>query len=409
LAQVVAAGCSHDRAARSEARAAPVSGDKDRDKGEILVGPGAMEGGAGVLAAWLAYGAGKLGRYLEQPPPPANESADDFPYEIAGREAQCKMWVEQAGTEKRRNAELDRQVEIWRAGFLPELVVAVHAQPGWTIPSKTVSSLRFEALAKRFPGNYQPGAPVAVKPRSGKLVPDSPGEDFPDPQQLPIGPESCGRAAGERDAAWRRWRALEAKLGGAPVAASSTQDFVRQLLAVQRHGEPVPRGVTWVSRRVAHLALLEGFCAIEDKDWPRAVSTLTLASSLDRANPTPRLELSLALTYARRLDDALKEVDRALAFTEDACAVALGWRRRGYILIELGALEAARFAYEKSLSIEPGNSIAERELEVIAGEIKGHGGMHQRKGSYTPPPSLGVVLTKCRRGGQPAAGAAPAR
>jgi len=44
---------------------------------------------------------------------------------------------------------------------------------------------------------------------------------------------------------------------------------------------------------------------------------------------------------------------------------AIAWRGLGYTYVELGELEKAQQAYEESLRLEPGNSIATDELEYI--------------------------------------------
>jgi hypothetical protein len=398
-ALLLAAGCSHG-ATQARTGAAPAA---ERGKAEVLVGPEAFRDSQVVLASWLTYGARKAELYLAHPPPQANQSADDFELEIGAREAQCTFWSEQRKKDAPAQAALDRQVDIWKAGFLPELVVLVHAHPGWTIPGARVAAFRFEEFTKRFPGNYAP-TPVTLKPASGKLVPDVPGADFPDPERLPIGARTCSEAVAERSEAWTRWASLEPQLGGLPVAASDSIDFARRLNAARTDPAFAGHAVTWVSPRVGHLGMLEGFCAVEAKDWPRAVTTLTRAALLMPNEPLPHLELSLALTSLRRHDEALRQVDRALVLAADGCAGAAAWRRRGFILFELGAFDEAREAYEKSLQLEPGNAMALGELGLIAdersrggaGKTSGKGGA-AGAGPYAPPPS-NVVLTVCRDG-----------
>jgi tetratricopeptide (TPR) repeat protein len=400
LALLAPAGASCMGHAPKPPGAPPAASASSRAKGRVLVGPGALTGSDVVLGAWIAYGKGKLEAYDKHPPPPANESADDFATELAGREAQSAFWAAHRAEEARPDAELDRQVAIWRAGFLPEMVVAARAYPGWTVPGATVAALRLEDFVTRFAGRYPRNAPVVIQPPSGKQVPDEPGADFPDPATLPLRPASCAVAVEARQAAWKSWDAQLPKLGGAPIAAASPQGFGRALIAVKNDRDYTSRGATWVSARVAHLAMVDGFCAAEAKDWPRAIAMLGRAVALDPANPHARLEQSLALTMMRRFDEALAEVDRALGSSDDGCVVGLGWRRRGYILFEEGALEAARYAYQKSLDVEPGNAVAEHELEAIAAAIARSGGMHERR-ELAPPPSLGIKVTGCRSAVRP--------
>jgi len=362
---------------------------------EVVVGPEAMAS-AEVLRAWLAYAAAKADAYDKQPPPAANESGDDFTLELAGRERQCTEWAKVRREGGPPHAAFDRQLEICRAGFLPELVVSVYARPGWTVPAKAVAALRMHEFVERFAGNYAPGAPVMLKTRSGKRYPDVPGADLPDPATLKVDPSTCGRGRAERAAAWKRWSGIERTLGGVPVSAPSTVGFARQLSAIKtdpRYG----RGVTWVSERVAQLAMVEGFCAVEEKDWPRAREMLTHAAALDPADPDPQLELGVALTHLRQFDESLATIDRILSSgIDDGCTVGRALRQRGYILFEQGALDASRATYEQSLKVDPDNPIARQELEALAAARQQHGSMKAR-GSFVPPPSLGAVITTCRK------------
>src|SRR5262249_10895614 len=159
--------------------------------------------------------------------------------------------------------------------------------------------LRFKPFIERFPGDYKSGAPVVVQLAGDKVMPDVPGADFPNPADLPFGSASCARALDERKAAWNRFAALEKRLGGVPISAQTPQDFVRQLMAAQGETVHRERGVTWVSPRVGHLAALEGFCAVERKDWPEAIRSLMRAGVMRPSDAQLRLELSLALAASK--------------------------------------------------------------------------------------------------------------
>ena len=385
--------CAQNPGARPSAPNAPNS-PAAKGKNEVVLGPAAMRGGSSTRAAWIAYGVAKAARYDQQRPPPANESADDFHLELAAREAMSEFWAEQ---HDERNVDLDRQGEIWKAGFLPEFVITVHGRPGWTIPGATVAALRLEEFVAKFSGNYSTETAVAVRPASGKLFPDVPGADFPDPDQLPIVPASCGLALRERRAAWERWARMVPRLGGRPIRASSTQTFGGQILAIKRDTTGAPPDVTWVSERVGHIAMLDGFCAVEVKDWKTAVDMLGRAVTLEPAATGPRLELSGALAMSGRLEEALQHTDKVIAATDDACTLGRGWRKRGYILIEMEAFEAARAAYEKSLVVDPGNPIAISELKTIATAMARPGNWRTKPQPGQPSP-VQVLTTTCREG-----------
>lgn len=369
----------------------------DADKVEIVVGPGAFKDGEQVLGAWLLYGAAKAAAFAEHPPPGPNESADDFAIELAGREAQSEFWMGVRKEGAPSHQDLDKQVEVWRAGFLPELVISVHGRPGWTVPPAALAKLQFGVFVKKFAGNYVAGAPVVLRPPSGKPIPDVPGADFPDPSSLPMGQPSCARALEERKAAWTRFEALEKRLGGVAVSAETPVAFAHQLTIAQNETEHRKLGVTWVSPRVGYLAVLEGFCAVERKDWPQATRALARAVSLRPDDPALRLEWALALTAINRPDDALAQVTQAITLTKDGCVLGLAFRRRGYILIEKGALQAAEDAYKTSLKYDPRNHLAAQELAHVAQ-------LRRERRARTPEPMVasvppfGMTITECPAG-----------
>jgi hypothetical protein len=143
--------------------------------------------------AWLAYGAARATAYEKTPPPPSNTSADDYLLEFAGRTAQSQLWKQSRSKGAPAFPLLDRQVAIWEAGFLSELLVSVYARPGWTVPGATIRGLRMQAFAKRFTGDYDNTPAVAVISASGAKFPSVPGGDFPDPEQVPVIPAQCAR------------------------------------------------------------------------------------------------------------------------------------------------------------------------------------------------------------------------
>jgi hypothetical protein len=103
--------------------------------------------------------------------------------------------------------------------------------------------------------------------------------------------------------------------------------------------------------------------------------------------------MALMMTGQRR--EALAIADDIRAWTTDGCAIAAAWRRRGFILIDLHDLEGARYAYEKSLAIAPGNAIALKELASIAEAFKSAPLEHAPPAP--PPPADGVLLTECNQ------------
>jgi len=395
LAVGALAGCAHDAGApprRSAARPAPAGAAA---KDTVLVGPQAMSHGPDVLAAWLAYASARVGAYEQHPPPPANQSADDYALEYAGRDAQSAYWESARQKGAAPYPTFDRQVAIWRAGFLPELIVAVYAHPGWTVPGPTIRALRLDEFAKRFPGDYDAKLAVALVSRAGKKFPDVPGADFPDPATLPIDPDSCNRELAARAAAWQRWEPVVTRLGGAPVAAQSSMSFASALNTVTTDDAYLARGVTWVSWRVGHLAYLEGFCAMEAKDWPRAVDFLIRAVSLTPSDLRPRLELGMALASVKRYEEALAQDRAVIEHTTDGCITATALRHEGFTYFDMGLLESARLAYEKSLEFDPQSPLAAQELESIAAARARRHAAPKEAAAFVPPPST-ATITKCQ-------------
>jgi predicted TPR repeat methyltransferase len=83
-----------------------------------------------------------------------------------------------------------------------------------------------------------------------------------------------------------------------------------------------------------------------------------------------------------------------MSLTKDGCTMGLAWRRRGYILVEKGALDAAEDAYNKSLQCDATNRIAKNELAAIAS-------MRRERTARTPDPpvtsvpNFGLTVTEC--------------
>ncbi|HEY4183734.1 MAG TPA: hypothetical protein VGP07_01645 [Polyangia bacterium] len=389
----LAAGCAHGGSETPARQPAPRG--KSRG-GSVVVGPEAMAHGGDVLGGWLAYGSGRAAAYEKLRPPLANQSADDYQLELVGRQMQSEFW---AGLREKGAApfpQFDRQVEIWKAGFLPELLVSIYAHPGWTVPGPVVKALRLPQFAHRFPGDYETKLAIAVISPAGKKFPDVPGADFPDPAALPIHPDSCERLRDDRAAAWRRWDALTSRLGGVPVAARNPLQFAGALDRVKDDPAYLARGVTWVSWRVGHLAYLEGFCALEAKDAARAVETLTRAVGLTPTDVRPRLELGMALAMVKRYDEALVQDRDVIDHTADACTIATALRHEGFTYFDMGLLESARLAYEKSLEYEPRSPLAAQELKGIATALSARHDAPKEAAAFVPPASRSM-LTECNK------------
>ncbi len=116
------------------------------------------------------------------------------------------------------------------------------------------------------------------------------------------------------------------------------------------------------------LGFIVGWTAFEHKDY--AAAAVAYEKGLKNEPDLTSLEAEYVLTLSSlgRNTEALSSVDAYLAAhgglqaTEHANLL----RKRGYVLVEMGQWDNAKAAYEQSLALEPGNTVAASELEYIA-------------------------------------------
>src|SRR5262245_32378875 len=100
-----------------------------------------------VMLVWATYAATTAVGY--QATKDISRGPNDFMGEVIGRAMLAKEWKEaRAKKGAAADAYLDSLVRVEEAGFMAEYVVAQLAEPGWTIPQKTLSSLRMDAFAE---------------------------------------------------------------------------------------------------------------------------------------------------------------------------------------------------------------------------------------------------------------------
>ena len=384
--------CAH---AAPPASTAPAEGT---GKPEVVIGPHAMEGGDLALAAWLVYGMKRAQILGERAGHFHNQSGDDYAIELGARQAMLDFWSEKAGG--KANPEFDLLLEVRKAGFLEEYVVAFFARPGWTIPADAVTALDLPGFrkwgGKRLAG-HEPQIGAMAKPASGRQWPDPPGAKLPNVDELSPKKVPCSDSTPRVSAALAAWDEEERALDGRPVAATSRDDFL-SVLAWARD-QPAYKGeaLTWVTPAVLDYQFLLGFCAVDRHDTPAAVAALGKAVHMAPLTPNVRLELAQALLGARRFDEADAHIDLVLKTTDDRCGLAVAWRKRGLLLVERGKLEPAYTAYQKSLEYEPSSRIALNEMLLIRREAARLGGPTARAfKEIKPPPLGGQVVTECK-------------
>lgn len=130
-------------------------------------------------------------------------------------------------------------------------------------------------------------------------------------------------------------------------------------------GEPVD----WVDMACPEAFHAVAFVAIERKDADAAFAALDKATRFAPYWVDPLTERGHLLNMTGKPAQGLATYQAALALVESHASNrpmhALVLRGIGYSQVELGDLDAAERAYRASLKIEPGNALAQKELEYI--------------------------------------------
>ncbi|ESQ81706.1 hypothetical protein AEAC466_20645 [Asticcacaulis sp. AC466] len=115
------------------------------------------------------------------------------------------------------------------------------------------------------------------------------------------------------------------------------------------------------------LAFIIGWTDYENQDFAAAHEVYVKGLKNDPDNHALIMEDTLTLAELGRSEEALTQLDAYMARNADLPDVlkAGALRKRGYVLVELHRWDEAEKAYSDSLVAEPGNEIAEGELEYI--------------------------------------------
>lgn len=177
-----------------------------------------------------------------------------------------------------------------------------------------------------------------------------------------------GNTAGARpklDAAVAFCNAL-ARPGLTLVSVATTAEYERYL--DERTGDDP---VEWVDHACPSAYKGAAFLIIEEKGNANdALAYLDKASAIAPYWAEPLAEKGFLLNQINRSPEALTAYLKAIELQnrfDNATnqSKALAWRGLGYTYVELGDLDKARSAYEESLKLEPGNALANEELEYI--------------------------------------------
>lgn len=152
--------------------------------------------------------------------------------------------------------------------------------------------------------------------------------------------------------------------GRALVSVADASEY-EAYVASQGRGEPID----WVDMACPGAYKSRAFIDIDNKAFDSALAFLDKAITLAPFWAEPLTERGYLLNQLGRSPEALATYRQAIGLVErfpsNKYANALALRGLGYTQVELGDLAAAEEAYRKSLEVEPGNALAERELDYI--------------------------------------------
>jgi tetratricopeptide (TPR) repeat protein len=125
--------------------------------------------------------------------------------------------------------------------------------------------------------------------------------------------------------------------------------------------------VSWVLNAYPRAYFHLGFLCVQRRQFERALGYLERALALEPGNPQVICEMAQTLAHLGRWPGALalyeqiQEVGPHISSQD----LAMAWRGRGFVLIEMEQLDEAEAAFHTSLELEPDNRLALGELEYI--------------------------------------------
>ena len=152
--------------------------------------------------------------------------------------------------------------------------------------------------------------------------------------------------------------------GGIPVSVANQEQFNAVRAASDTPDRLVP--LDWCYGGLLHS---KAFIKAEQRDFPAALSALDVEARAAPTAASPYVERGYILNQMGRPAEGKRAYEQALEIAEmyapSAPEVPVALRGIGYSLIDLGDLDAAEVAFNKSLLLEPGNPVAQRELAYI--------------------------------------------
>jgi tetratricopeptide (TPR) repeat protein len=162
------------------------------------------------------------------------------------------------------------------------------------------------------------------------------------------------------------YRNMEEDNDGVSIKLWDQPSFIHYVMWQKDHGE-ADRNITWIGNAYPRAHYYMGFLCLEQKRFDEAIDFLDRGQSLEPDNPRFVFEKAQVLVHFGRKDEALSLYE---SVTETGPYVSnhdlsLAHRGRGFLLIEMGDLDGAESAFKASLELDPGNEIANNELEYI--------------------------------------------
>jgi tetratricopeptide (TPR) repeat protein len=179
----------------------------------------------------------------------------------------------------------------------------------------------------------------------------------------------------------------EAPDGSIAIKFWDQHAFVHYVMWQKTQG--IERGVQWALNAYPRAHYYVGFIGVKVKQYEFALEYLERGQKLEPTNPKFNFEKAQALVQ-------LGEREKALALYEAVTEIgpyvsvrdlAIAKRGCGFVLIEMRRLDEAEQAFNTSLAIEPGNSVALHELRYIEHLRKG-GNVHKGEAVPTQAPNL---------------------
>lgn len=127
------------------------------------------------------------------------------------------------------------------------------------------------------------------------------------------------------------------------------------------------KSVTWISNAYPRAFYYLGLICSEKKRFDKSIKYLDQGALLEPTNPIFKLEKAHVLIKAGYKDESLalySQINEVGLYVSNS-DLAIAQRGCGFVLIEMGKLDQAEEAFNKSLKLEPENGIAKNELLYI--------------------------------------------